>query len=64
MLSLEQLRVLAAEGAIDTVVLAFTDSPFTWGGGVITPDGAGSGTDTGTEIDYTHACALITASAN
>jgi hypothetical protein len=46
------------------VMLAFTDSPFTWGGGVITPDGAGPGSDTGTEIDYTHACALITAPAD
>lgn len=46
------------------VLLAFTDSPFTWGGGVITTDAPGTGTDTGTEIDFTHACALITAPAD
>jgi hypothetical protein len=46
------------------VVLAFTDSSFTWAGGAIMPDGAGSGSDTGTEVDYTHPCALITAPAD
>ena len=46
------------------VVLAFTDSMFTWGGGVITNDGPGASTDTGSEIDFTHACSLITTPAN
>ncbi len=46
------------------VVLAFTDSTFTWGGGVITNDGPGTSVDTGTEVDFTHACSLITTPAN
>jgi len=46
------------------VLLAFTDSELVWAGGAISVDGAGSGSDTGTEIDYTHACSLITAAVN
>ena len=46
------------------VFLAFSDSQFVWAGGAINIDGAGSGSDTGTEIDYTHTCSLITAAAN
>jgi hypothetical protein len=46
------------------VVLAFTDSPYTWGGGVINNDGPGTMVDTGTEVDFTHACSLITTPAN
>lgn len=46
------------------VLLAFTDSAYVWAGGAINVDGAGSGSDTGTEIDFTHACSLITAAAN
>jgi hypothetical protein len=46
------------------VGLAFTDSQFTWGGGVITNDGPGTMVDTGTEVDFTHACALITTPVN
>ena len=46
------------------VVLAFTDSPYVWGGGVINNDGPGTSVDTGTEVDFTHACSLITTAAN
>lgn len=46
------------------VVLAFTDSPFVWGGGVINNDGPGTMVDTGTEVDFTHACSLITTPVN
>jgi len=46
------------------VVLAFTDSQFVWGGGVINNDGPGTSVDTGTEVDFTHACSLITTPVN
>jgi Copper type II ascorbate-dependent monooxygenase, C-terminal domain len=46
------------------VLLAFTDSAYVWAGGDINVDSPGAGSDIGTEIDFTHACSLITADAN
>jgi hypothetical protein len=40
------------------VFLAFTDSPFDWGGGAVTPDPPGDPTDVDGVMTYSHACTV------
>jgi hypothetical protein len=42
------------------VFLAFSDSPFDWGGGAVTPDPPGDPTDVDGVQSFTHACTVYT----
>ncbi|MDB4955521.1 MAG: hypothetical protein JWO36_3090 [Myxococcales bacterium] len=46
------------------VFLAFTNSTRTWGGGALMYENPGPGVDTGTEVDFTHGCQVISNDAS
>jgi hypothetical protein len=46
------------------VFLAFTDSPYNFGGGVTAPDAAGDPTIVGSVQEFTHACAVYAVPGN
>ncbi len=44
--------------------LAFTDSPYAWGGGALDISPPGTGVDSGTIVDFTHGCDVIPVDAS